>query len=137
MRLEDIEISTDAVDQTDDELEAIAASLNKKLQVSIGSATGSGPDSDQYNPSEKAPRLVIPPKLEQKFKALLRKQIQSIKKDSKVMVTNDNDQMIPTTNRNFATINKAHPRLTKSSPPQIPVQPMNVVSPVPPPAPHL
>ena len=52
-RLEDSEISTDAVDQIDDELEATAASLNKKLQVSIGSATSSSPDSDQYNLSEK------------------------------------------------------------------------------------
>ena len=33
LRLEDSEISTDAVDQIDDELEATAASLNKKLQV--------------------------------------------------------------------------------------------------------
>ena len=49
-RLEDSEISTDAVEQIDDELEVTTASLNKKLQVSIGSATGSGPDSDQYNP---------------------------------------------------------------------------------------
>ena len=51
-------------------------------------------------------------------------------------VTNDNDEMIPTVptpNHNFATINKAHLRLTKSSPPQILVQPMNVVSTVPPP----
>ena len=49
------------------------------------------------------------------------------------MVIDGNDGMIttvPTTNRNFATINKSHLRLTKSSPPQIPVQPMNVVSPV-------
>ena len=49
-RLEDSEISTDAVEQIDDELEATTASLNKKLQVSIGSATGSGLDSDQHNP---------------------------------------------------------------------------------------
>ena len=51
------------------------------------------------------------------------------------MDTNSNDEMIPTvptTNPNFATINKAHLRLTKSSPPQILVQQMNVVSPVPP-----
>ena len=41
-RLKDSEISTDAVDQIDDELEATAASLNKKLQVSIASVTGSG-----------------------------------------------------------------------------------------------
>ena len=75
LRLEDSEISTDAVDQIDD-----VASLNKKLQVSIGSATGSGPDSDQYNPSEKPPRPLIPPKPEQKFMALLRQQIQSIKR---------------------------------------------------------
>ena len=135
LRLEDSEISTDAVDQIDDKLEATVASLNKKLQVSIGSAAGSGPDSDQYNPSEKPQRPVIPPKPEQKFKALLRQQIQSIKKDSKVTVTNDNDEMIPmvlTTNHNFTTINKTCLRLTKSSPPQILVQPMNVVSPVPP-----
>ena len=39
-RLEDSEISTDAVDQIDEELEATAASLNKQLQVSIGSDTG-------------------------------------------------------------------------------------------------
>ena len=94
-RLEDSEISTDAVDQIDDELEATAASLNKKLQVSIGSVTGSGPDSDQYNPSEKPPQPIIPPKPKQKFKTLLRQQIKSIKKDSKVMVINDNDEMIP------------------------------------------
>ena len=55
-RLEGSEISTDTVDQIDDELEATVASLNKKLQVIIGSATGSGPDCDQYNPSEKPPR---------------------------------------------------------------------------------
>ena len=131
--LEDSEISTDAIDQIDDELEATVASLNKKLQVSTGSATGSGPNSDQYNPSEKPPRPVISLKPEQKFKALLRQQIQSIKKDSKVTVTNSNDETIPTvptTNCNFATINKARLRLTKSSPPQIPVQPMNVVFPV-------
>ena len=75
LRLEDSEISTDAVDQIDDELETTVASLNKKLQVSIGSATGSGPDSDQYNPSEKPAKPVIPPKPEQKFMALLRQQI--------------------------------------------------------------
>ena len=46
-RLEDSEISTDAVEQIDEELEATAASLNKQLQVSIGSDTGSGLDSDQ------------------------------------------------------------------------------------------
>ena len=45
-KLEDSKISTDAVEQVNDELEVTAASLNKKLQVSIGSATGSGPDSD-------------------------------------------------------------------------------------------
>ena len=61
-RLEDSEITTDAVDQIDDELEATVASLNKKLQVSIDSVTGSGLDSDQYNPSEKPPRPIIPPK---------------------------------------------------------------------------
>ena len=50
-------------------------------------------------------------------------------------VINGNDGMIPTvptTNRNFATINKSRLTLTKFSPPQIPVQLMNVVSPVPP-----
>ena len=71
-RLEDSEISTDAIDQIDDELEATPASLNKKLQVSIVSATGSGPDSDQYNPSEKLPKPIIAPKPKQKFKALHR-----------------------------------------------------------------
>ena len=39
-RLEDSEISTGAVEQIDEELEATAASLNKQLQVSIGSDTG-------------------------------------------------------------------------------------------------
>ena len=78
-KLEDSEISRGAVDQIDDELEATAASLNKKLQVSIVSATGSGPDSDQYNPSEKPPKPVIPPKPKQKFKALFRQQTQSKK----------------------------------------------------------
>ena len=51
------------------------------------------------------------------------------------MVINGYDEMIPTvptTNCNFATINKSHLRLKKSSPPQILVQLMNVVSPVPP-----
>ena len=46
-RLEDSEISTDAVEQIDEELETTAASLNKQLQVSMGSDTGLGPDSDQ------------------------------------------------------------------------------------------
>ena len=75
----------------------------------------------------------MPPKPKQKFKTLLRQQIQS-----KVMVTNDNYDlipMVPTPNNNFATINKARLRLTKSSPSQIPLQPKNVVSPVTPPAP--
>ena len=131
-RLEDSEISTDAVYQIDDGPEATAISLNKKLQVSIGSATGSGPNSDQYNPSEKPPRPVIPPKPKQRFKVLFRQQIQCIKKDSKVTVINGNDEMIPTvptTNHNFTTINKACLRLTKSSPPQILTQPMKGVSP--------
>ena len=61
-RLENSEISTDAVDQIDDELEATAASLNKKLQVSIGSATGAGPDSDQPEKAPRPARPVIPPK---------------------------------------------------------------------------
>ena len=53
LRLEDSdEISTDAVDQID-ELEVTTTSLNKKLQVFIGSVTGSGLNSDQYNPLEK------------------------------------------------------------------------------------
>ena len=76
-KLEDSEIGTD------DELEATVASLNKKLQVSITSDTGSGPDSDQYNPSEKPPKPIIPPKPKQKIKTLLRQQIKSIKKDSR------------------------------------------------------
>ena len=133
-RLEDSEISTDAVDQIDDELEETAASLNKKLQVSIGSVTGSGPNSNQYNPSEKPPQPIIPPKPKQKFKILLRQQIKSIKKDSKVTITNDNDEtipMLPTPNHNFATLNKACLRLAKSSPPKILAQPVNVVPPYP------
>ena len=129
-RLEDSEISTDAVEQIDDELEVTTASLNKKLQVSIGSE----PDSDQCNPHEKS-QLIIPPKPEQTFKNLLRKQIKSIQKDSKVVIMNDNSEMIPmsnTPNCNFATINKTHLRLMKSSPPKIPIQPVSVIPPVPP-----
>ena len=51
-RLEDSEISTDAVKQIDEELEATTASLNKQLQVSIGSDRGSGFDLDQRTLSE-------------------------------------------------------------------------------------
>ena len=40
--LEDSEISTDADEQIDEKLEATTASLNKQLQVSIGSDRGSG-----------------------------------------------------------------------------------------------
>ena len=47
------------------------------------------------------------------------------------MITNDTDEMVPIPNCNFATINKAHLRLTKSSPPKILAQPVNVVPPVP------
>ena len=50
------------------------------------------------------------------------------------MITNDNDEtvpMVPTPNHNFAMINKACLRLTKSSPPKILAQPVNVVPPVP------
>ena len=133
-RLEDSEISTDAVEQIDDELELTTASLDKKLEVSIGLTTGSGPDSDQYNPQKK-PQPIIPPKPKQNFKNLLRQQIKSIQKDSKVVITKDNGEMIlmsHTPNHNFATINKNHLRLTKSSPPKIPVQQVNVMPPVPP-----
>ena len=48
---------------------------------------------------------------------------------------NDDDEMLPVlriSNHNFATINKAHLRLTKSSLPKIPAQPVNVMPPVPP-----
>ena len=80
------------------------------------------------------PPLTIPPKPKQNFKNLLRQQIKSIQKDSEVVITNGNQEMIPmphTPSHNFATINKTHLRLMKSSPPKILVQPVNVVPPVP------
>ena len=63
-RLEDSEITTDAVEQIDEELEATAVSLNKQLQVSIGSDTG--------KLQEEKPQLSIPPKPKQNFRDLLR-----------------------------------------------------------------
>ena len=63
-RLEDSEISTDAVEQIDEELEATATSLNKQLQVSIGSDTGKLQE-EKSQPS-------IPPKPRQNVRDLLR-----------------------------------------------------------------
>ena len=132
-RLEDSEISTDAVEQIDEELETTAASLNKQLQVSIGLDTGLGLDSDQGALQEEKSQPSIPPRPKQNFRDLHRQQIKYIQKDSEVVNTSDKDVMVPVShnhNHNFATVNRANFRLMKSSPPKIPAQPVNIVPPV-------
>ena len=50
-----------------------------------------------------------------------------------VVNTSDKDITVPVShdhNCNFATVNRVHFRLTKSSPPKIPAQPVNIVPPV-------
>ena len=135
-RLEDSEISTDAVEQIDEELEATEASLNKQLQVSINSDRGSGFDLDQRTLSEEMLQPIIPPKPKQNFRDLLRHQINSIQKDSEIANVNDVNAKgrVPPPldhNNNFATVNRAYFRLTKFSPPKILAQPVNIVPPIP------
>ena len=140
-RLEDSEISTDVVEQIDDELEITATALNTRMQISGDADTIVKPHptiSKGIQVSERT-RPVIPPKPKQQdFKESPRHQVSNIQKDMEVVKKGKDGKgkMISSTNRdcNFATINKYRFRLTPSSFPTIsPVQSIHVLPPSVPP----
>ena len=131
-RLEDSEISTDAVEQIDDELE---------MQISGDADTiiKPHPTASKASQASERTRPIIPLKPKQQdFKESPRCQVLNLQKDMEAVKKGKDgkDEMVLSTNHdcNFATINKSRFRLTPLSFPMIsPVRSIHVLLPSVPP----
>ena len=140
-RLEDSEISTDVVEQVDDELEITATTLNTRMQISGDADTIVKPHPTTSKGSQVSERTrpIIPPKPNQQdSKESPRHQVLNLQKDMEAIKKGKDgkDEMLSSTNcdRNFATINKSRFRLIPSSFPMIsPVRSIHVSPPSVPP----
>ena len=126
-RLQDSEISTDAVEQIDDELEITAAALNTRMQISgdVDTIVKPHPTTSKGIQASERTRPVIPPKPKQQdFKESPRHQVWNIQKDMEAVKKGKDGKgetiLSANHNRNFATINKSRLRLTPLSFPTIP-----------------
>ena len=126
-RLEGSDISTDVVEQIDDELEITAAALNTRMQISgnLDTIAKPHPTTPKGIQVSEMTRPIVPPKpKQQNFKESPRHQVLNIQKDIEAVKKGKDGkgEMVSLTNHdhNFATINKFRFRLTPSSPPMIP-----------------